>query len=73
MIEILLTCLVFALVMLGLCLGPLLGRSGIQGSCGGLGAIPGIESDCGGVCKTPCRKRRMQRSSAVQSAGEEQL
>lgn len=72
MIEILLTCLVFALVILGLCLGPLLGRPGIQGSCGGLSAIPGIESDCGGVCKTSCRKRRMQRASAVRSVREEQ-
>jgi hypothetical protein len=71
MIEILLTCIVFALAMLGLCLGPLLGRSGIQGSCGGLSAIPGIEPDCGGGCKRPCRKRRMQDSSAVESAGEE--
>jgi len=58
MSELLASILVFALAAAGLGLGLLCGRRGIQGSCGGLNAIPGVASDCGGVCRRPCRKRR---------------
>ncbi|MGD2032607.1 MAG: (Na+)-NQR maturation NqrM [Gammaproteobacteria bacterium] len=30
----------------------------IEGSCGGLNRIPGADSDCGGLCRRPCEKRR---------------
>ena len=43
--------LVFALVVLLMSLGVLLSGRRIQGSCGGLSSIPGIESDCGGLCR----------------------
>ncbi|MGD2136928.1 MAG: (Na+)-NQR maturation NqrM [Gammaproteobacteria bacterium] len=39
-------------------IGLLLGRRGIQGSCGGLNQIPGVASDCGGACRRSCRNRR---------------
>jgi len=58
MIEILISMLVFLLVTLGMSIGVLRGRRHIEGSCGGLNKIPGIESDCGGVCRRPCKKRR---------------
>lgn len=50
--------LVFALVIAGMSIGVLAGRGRIQGSCGGLNQIPGIESDCGGACRRPCARRR---------------
>ena len=49
--------LVFILAFVGMALGILRGRRGIQGSCGGLNNIPGIESDCGGACRTACKGR----------------
>jgi len=58
MIEILLSILVFLLVILGMSIGVLRGRRHIEGSCGGLNKIPGVESDCGGACRQPCKKRR---------------
>lgn len=58
MIEWLFTLLVFLLVMVGMAIGVLRGRSAISGSCGGLNQIPGVESDCGGVCRKPCSRRR---------------
>ena len=56
--ELLLSLLVFCLAAAGLGIGVLRGRSGIEGSCGGLNRIPGIKSDCGGVCRRHCRQRR---------------
>ena len=50
--------LVFALAVLLMSLGVLLGGRRIQGSCGGLGNIPGIESDCGGLCRTKGSRSR---------------
>jgi len=58
MIEILISIVVFLLVILGMSIGVLRGRGHIEGSCGGLNKIPGIESDCGGTCRRPCEKRR---------------
>ncbi len=57
MIEILFSIAIFALVAVALGIGVLRGRRAIQGSCGGLNRIPGVESDCGGACRRPCRKR----------------
>ena len=57
MIEILFSIAIFALVAVALGIGVLRGRRAIQGSCGGLNPIPGVESDCGGACRRPCRKR----------------
>ena len=56
--ELLLSILVFVVAVTGMGIGLLRNRKGIQGSCGGLNSIPGIESDCGGTCRQPCRKRR---------------
>lgn len=42
---------VFALALLGLGLGMLLNRRPVQGSCGGLAQMPGMTSDCGGLCR----------------------
>jgi hypothetical protein len=58
MTELLASIVIFILAAGGLALGLLCGRRGITGSCGGLNNIPGIESDCGGTCRRPCRKRR---------------
>ncbi len=43
--------LVFSLAVLLMSLGVIVGGRRIQGSCGGLSNIPGIESDCGGRCR----------------------
>ncbi|MDX1698436.1 MAG: (Na+)-NQR maturation NqrM [Thiohalobacterales bacterium] len=64
MTELLASILVFALVIAGLGLGLLCGRRGVQGSCGGLGNIPGIRSDCNGACRHPCERRRRQNTQA---------
>ena len=58
MSELLASIVVFILAVAGLALGLLLGRRGIQGSCGGLGNIPGVKADLGGSCRQPCKKRR---------------
>ena len=58
MIEWLLTLLVFLLVIAGMAIGVLKGRNAISGSCGGLNQIPGVESDCGGVCRAKCKRRQ---------------
>lgn len=52
MIEVLASVTIFALVILGMAVGVLRGRAAITGSCGGLNNIPGVESDCGGACRT---------------------
>ncbi len=50
--TILIAILVFGLAMLLMSLGVLLNGRRIHGSCGGLGNIPGVESDCGGLCRS---------------------
>jgi uncharacterized protein len=57
MTEILFSIVIFALVAVALGLGVLRGRGAIEGSCGGLNRIPGVESDCGGSCRRPCKRR----------------
>jgi hypothetical protein len=64
MTEILFSIVVFALVAVALGIGVLRGRRPIEGSCGGLNRIPGVESDCGGTCRRPCRKRRAGNAAA---------
>jgi len=49
---------VFLLAVLGMALGALVSGRRIEGSCGGLNRIPGVESDCGGTCRRPCAARR---------------
>lgn len=53
--------LAFLAAVLLMALGAILSGRRIRGSCGGLGAIPGIESDCAGACATPCERRRPPR------------
>ncbi|VAW66209.1 hypothetical protein MNBD_GAMMA09-3454 [hydrothermal vent metagenome] len=57
MLEIILSFVVFVVVVLGMSIGIKFGRNTLQGSCGGLNQIPGIESDCNGQCKRPCAKK----------------
>jgi len=58
MTEFLFSIVIFALAVGALGIGVLRGRGAIEGSCGGLNRIPGVESDCGGTCCRPCKKRR---------------
>ncbi len=53
MTTIILGMLVFGAAVAALCLGTMLGGRRIAGSCGGLGNLPGIQSDCGGACRRP--------------------
>lgn len=65
--------LVFALAVLLMSLGVILGGRRIQGSCGGLGNIPGIESDCGGVCRREGGKPREACHRRSKSCAEDGL
>jgi hypothetical protein len=56
---------VFALALLGLGLGLLLKRGPVQGSCGGLARMPGLTSDCGGLCRRSSDGRQCPRRSAI--------
>jgi len=58
MTEFLFSIVIFALAAVALGIGVLRGRGAIEGSCGGLNRIPGVESDCGGTCRRSCKKRR---------------
>jgi hypothetical protein len=58
MAEFLLAFIAFIVAVLALSLGQLCGRGTVRGSCGGLSAIPGIDSDCAGACRRPCERRR---------------
>lgn len=49
--------LLFATVIAGMSIGVMFGRGRIEGSCGGLNRVPGVESDCGGRCRRPCPRR----------------
>ncbi len=57
MIEIILSFFIFIIIVLAMSIGVRFGRNALQGSCGGLTKIPGIESDCNGQCKRPCAKK----------------
>ena len=63
MAEYLFAFLAFVVAVLALSLGTLFGRETVRGSCGGLSAVPGVESDCGGVCRRPCPRRRKHAGS----------
>ncbi len=52
--EFLIAFVLMLLVIGGMALGVVFGRSPIKGSCGGLGNIPGA-SQC--VCSKPCEKK----------------
>jgi hypothetical protein len=49
---------VFVAVIAGMSIGVMAGRRRIEGSCGGLNQVPGVDSDCGGACRRPCARRR---------------
>ncbi len=51
------TFLVMLLAVLAMAVGVLAGRRGIQGSCGGLNNIQGLEDSCS-ICSQPCEKRK---------------
>ena len=55
--------LVFGVVIAGMSIGVMAGRGRIEGSCGGLNRIDGVESDCGGACRRPCERRMAQSGS----------
>ncbi len=55
----LLTFAVFIIMALALALGLLCGRKGIQGSCGGLNRIPGLEDACGACAKKHCPRKKV--------------
>lgn len=68
MIELLASIAIFSLVILGMAIGVLRGRAAISGSCGGLNNIPGVESDCGGACRTGdkvCPRKAAAEAQAV--------
>ncbi len=64
--------LFFLLAVALMSLGVILSGRRIQGSCGGLSAIPGIDSDCGGTCHSateqPAPKCRRRKKSCAQYA-----
>jgi hypothetical protein len=59
---------IFTAAVAGMAAGLLLSGRRIEGSCGGLNNIPGIESDCGGACKRPCERRRARQKAAGEAA-----
>ncbi len=65
MIEWGIALLVFILAFVGMALGVLRGRRGIQGSCGGLNNLAGIESDCGDACRAVCKQRGSRRNRKI--------
>ena len=58
---------VSALALLGLGLGLLLKRAPLQGSCGGLARLPGLASDCGGLCQRSGGDRQCPRRRSIDS------
>jgi uncharacterized protein len=50
--------LLFVAAFGAMAIGVMAGRRRIEGSCGGLNRVPGVESDCGGACRRPCARRR---------------
>ncbi|WP_455210667.1 (Na+)-NQR maturation NqrM [Kaarinaea lacus] len=57
MMEILISVCVFLMAVAAMSIGVVLGGRSIQGSCGGLNHIPGLESSCGG-CDKPCKNKK---------------
>ena len=58
LVTLLLSFLVIVTVVTAMAVGVMAGRQPIKGSCGGLSNIPGIESDCGGLCRAKGGKPR---------------
>lgn len=56
MLEFFLVLIIMLAAVAGMSVGLLRGRR-VQGSCGGLNNVPGVESDCGGTCRKPCARR----------------
>jgi hypothetical protein len=61
---------VFALALLGLGLGLLMNRGPVQGSCGGLAQMPGMASDCAGLCRRGGGERKCPRRTDVGAESE---
>ena len=55
----------FAFAVLLMSIGVIFGGRRIQGSCGGLANLPGIESDCDGACRS--ERSRETRAGCVHS------
>jgi hypothetical protein len=53
--------LAFAVAVGLMSLGVLLGRRPIQGSCGGLRNIPGVDTNCTGACTGTCPRKGAKR------------
>lgn len=62
----LLSFLIFSLVALGMSLGVILNNKELKGSCGGLGNIPGVSSDCS--CSNPCDKKKARMEKEANNA-----
>jgi hypothetical protein len=60
----------FGLMVVLMSIGVLFGRRAIQGSCGGINNIPGLQSDCSGSCSRPCpnKARRVNTGSDTTQA-----
>lgn len=58
MVTFVLAFLLFATAIAAMSVGVMFGRRRIEGSCGGLNQVTGVESDCGGACRRPCARRR---------------
>jgi len=59
---------IFLAAVAGMGLGLVWGGHRIEGSCGGLNRVPGVESDCGGACQQPCERRRRAMKKAAGEA-----
>ncbi len=57
MATFLFTFVIFILMSLALTLGLLFGRQGVQGSCGGLNRIPGLEDSCSVCTNKKCPRK----------------
>ena len=56
MIIFLITFIVMLIFIAAMSIGVIAGRRGIQGSCGGVKTIEGLEHSCS--CSEPCEKRK---------------
>lgn len=63
-----LTFVILGLSIIGLSIGVILSNRRIQGSCGGINAIPGMDkSECS--CSNPCEKRLAREAAAEAESG----
>lgn len=53
---------ILLLVILGMSVGVIFQQKKLKGSCGGVGAIPGLKSDC--ACDKPCDKKAKAEAQA---------